>query len=55
LTATVLCVNYPLSSYQVEEVLDFFGKCRLKRILGRLGLKPSWEGLTKLFYLARDF
>jgi len=25
LTATVLCVNYPLSSYQVEEVLNLLG------------------------------
>lgn len=34
---------------------NFFRKGRLKRILCHLGLKPSWEGLTKLFYLARDF
>lgn len=34
---------------------NFFRKGRLKRILGRLGLKLSWEGLTRLFYLARDF
>jgi len=34
---------------------NFFRKGRLKRILGQLGLKPGWEGLTKLFCLARDF
>jgi len=34
---------------------NFFGKGRLKRILGQLGLKLSWEGLRKMFYLARDF
>lgn len=34
---------------------NFFRNGRLKRILGHLGLRPSWDGLTKLFYLARDF
>jgi hypothetical protein len=34
---------------------NFFGKGRLKRILGQLDLKLSWGGLRKMFYLARDF
>ena len=34
---------------------NLFRKGRLKRILGWLGLRPGWEGLTKLFYRARDF
>jgi len=34
---------------------NFFRKGRLKRILGHLGLRQSWDGLTKLFHLARDF
>jgi len=34
---------------------NFFRKGRMKRILDQLGLKPSWEGLTKMFCLARDF
>jgi transposase-like protein len=36
-------------------VHNFFRKGRLKRILGQLGLKPGITGLTKLFYVARDF
>jgi len=34
---------------------NFFRKGRWRRILGRLGLKPGLEGLTKLFHMARDF
>ncbi len=34
---------------------NFFRKGRMKLILGQIGLKPNWRGLTKLFYLARDF
>lgn len=34
---------------------NFFRKGRLKRVLSQLGLKPSIKGLTKLFYVARDF
>lgn len=34
---------------------NFFRKGRLKQILGQLGLKPSLDGLTKLFYVTRDF
>ncbi|MEW6221735.1 MAG: DDE-type integrase/transposase/recombinase [Candidatus Hadarchaeota archaeon] len=34
---------------------NFSRKGRMKRILGRLGLKLGWDGLTKLFHLARDF
>jgi len=34
---------------------NFFRKGRLKRILSQLGLKPSLKGLTKLFYIVRDF
>ena len=42
--------------FQVYNFLhNFFRKGRMRRILGRLGLKPNWEGLTKLFHLARDF
>ena len=42
--------------FQVYNFLrNFFKKGRLKRILGQLGLKPSWAGLTKMFCLARDF
>ena len=36
-------------------VHNFSKKGRLRRILSHLGLKPSLEGLTKLFYVARDF
>lgn len=38
-----------------KSVHNLFRKGRLKRILGQLGLKPSWAGLTKLFYVTRDF
>lgn len=42
--------------FQVYNAMyNLFRKGRLKRIMGRLGLKPGWEGLTKLFHLARDF
>ncbi|MDI6820238.1 MAG: DDE-type integrase/transposase/recombinase [Candidatus Hodarchaeaceae archaeon] len=34
---------------------NFSKKGRLKRILGHLGLKPNLDGLTKLFYIARNF
>lgn len=42
--------------FQVYNFLhNFFRKGRMKRILGQLGLKTSWEGLTRLLYLSRDF
>jgi len=42
--------------FQVYNFLhNFFRRGRMRRILNRLGLKPGWEGLTRLFYLARDF
>jgi len=33
---------------------NLFRRGRLRRALGRLGLGPGWEGLTRMFYLARD-
>jgi transposase-like protein len=36
-------------------VHNFSKKGRLKRILGHLDLKPNLDGLTKLFYTARNF
>jgi len=42
--------------FQVHNfVHNFSKKGRLKRILGHLGLKPNLDGLTKLFYIARNF
>jgi transposase-like protein len=42
--------------FQVRNfVHNFSRKGRLKRILGHLGLKPDLDGLTKLFYIARNF
>jgi putative transposase len=36
-------------------VHNSFRKDRLKQILGGFGLKPSLDGLTRLFYLAKGF
>ncbi len=42
--------------FQVHNfVHNFSRKGRLKRILGQLSLKPNLDGLTKLFYIARNF
>lgn len=42
--------------FQIHKLVrNLFRKGRLKRILDQLGLKSSWDGLTRLFYLARNF
>ena len=42
--------------FQVRNFMrNFFRKGRWKRILDQLGQKPSLDGLTKLFYMTKDF